>query len=180
MPSALRPASTLSMSSRCPGQRRVTPKRRAASARMSAHVTGSRCPRDFRVLADALLTMFGHLPAPDLRADQLDHLTEAETKIAPHRFNPTQEVWLPVLHTQRGARHYTALYPNTARAHELARTHDWVVLYFDGHGGERQCTVITAMHAPMHGRPIVRRREAEFLQHYSQASDAEADPHRTR
>jgi len=37
--------------------------------------------------------------------------------IAPRRFNPTGEAWLPILHAQRGQRHYTALYSNTARAH---------------------------------------------------------------
>lgn len=100
-------------------------------------------------------------------------------KIAPHRFNPSGEAWLPVLHTQRDDRHYTALFSNSARAHELSRTHDWVVLYFDGHGGERQCTVITAMRGPMQGRRIVRGREAECLQPQAQASNGEADPRPT-
>jgi hypothetical protein len=49
-------------------------------------------------------------------------------RIAPRRFNPTAAAWLPILHTQRGARHYTALYSNTARAHELGATQDWVVI----------------------------------------------------
>jgi hypothetical protein len=31
---------------------------------------------------------------------------------------------------RRGAWHFTALFSNTARAHELRRTRDWVVLYF--------------------------------------------------
>jgi putative hydrolase len=56
-------------------------------------------------------------------------------KIAPRRFNPSHEAWLPVLHTVRGDRHYTALFSNTAHAHERGRTHDWLVLYFDGPGG---------------------------------------------
>lgn len=77
--------------------------------------------------------------------------------IAPRRFNPRHEAWLPVLHTSRGERHYTALYSNTARAHQLGKTHDWVVLYFDDGGGrERQCTVVTAR-----GRRVVRGRERE-------------------
>ena len=37
-------------------------------------------------------------------------------KIAPRRFNPDSIAWLPILHTHRGARHYTAIYSNTARA----------------------------------------------------------------
>lgn len=87
-------------------------------------------------------------------------------KIAPRRFNPSGEAWLPVLHTRRGPRHYTALYSNTARAHELGRTNDWVVLYFDGSDGEQQCTVITARHRSLSGRRIVRGREAECVEHY--------------
>ena len=70
-------------------------------------------------------------------------------KIAPRRLNPSGEAWLPVLHTQRGRRHYTVLFSNTARAHELGKTHDWVILYYDAGNGERQCTVITAQLAPL-------------------------------
>ena len=43
---------------------------------------------------------------------------------------PFRKRWLPVLHTERGAWHFTALFSNTARAHELGRTRDWVVVYF--------------------------------------------------
>ena len=81
--------------------------------------------------------------------------------IAPKRFNPTGEAWLPVLHTMRGQRHYTALFSNTARAHELGKTGDWVVLFYDGGQTERQCTVITSEFGPLKGHRIVRGREAE-------------------
>ena len=63
-------------------------------------------------------------------------------KIAPRRFNPQHKRWLPILHTTRGERHYSAMFSNTARAHQLNMTSDWVVIYYDGAGGERQCTVI--------------------------------------
>ena len=43
------------------------------------------------------------------------------TTIAPRRFNPEGKSWLPVMHTRRGAWHFTALFSNTARAHELGR-----------------------------------------------------------
>ncbi len=86
--------------------------------------------------------------------------------IAPRRFNPEGKAWLPVLHTQRGNRHYTALFSNTARAHELHRTDDWVVLYLDGSARERQCTVITSIRGPLAGKRIVRGREDECLAHY--------------
>lgn len=55
-------------------------------------------------------------------------------RIAPRRFNPTRDAWLPVLHTERASRHYTALFSNTARPHELAATHDWAVISRDDDG----------------------------------------------
>jgi hypothetical protein len=87
-------------------------------------------------------------------------------RIAPKRFNPTGAAWLPVLHTARGDRQYTALFSNTARAHHLHRTDDWVVIYFDGHGPEGQCTVVTSRDGPMRGQRVVRGREPECLEHY--------------
>lgn len=87
-------------------------------------------------------------------------------RIAPHRFNPKREAWLPVLHTQRGDLHYTALFSNTARAHERGKTDDWVILYYDRDGGESQCTVITAERGRLKGKRIVRGREAECAAHY--------------
>ena len=86
--------------------------------------------------------------------------------IAPRRFNPRHDAWLPILHTLRGGRDYTALFSNTQRAHELGRTQDWVVLYVDGTAGERRYTVVTAPRGIMKGRRIVRGCEAECLQHY--------------
>jgi hypothetical protein len=86
--------------------------------------------------------------------------------IAPRRFNPVREAWLPVLHTERGDRHYTALFSNTALAHRLGRTHDWVVLYSDGRGREQQCTVVTPHSGPLRGHRVVRGREAECLSQY--------------
>ncbi len=90
--------------------------------------------------------------------------------IAPRRFNPTGEKWLPVLHTARGDRHYTALFSNTARAHQLGRTHDWLVLYYDGRDGEQQCTIVTAPAGPLKGRRVVRGRERECIAHYHLSS----------
>lgn len=87
-------------------------------------------------------------------------------KITPRRFNPSGEAWLPILHTHRGERHYTAIYSNTARAHELARIRDWVVLYYDGGLDERQATVITSQRGSLTGKRIVRGRENECEQFY--------------
>jgi len=88
-------------------------------------------------------------------------------RIAPRRFNPRHEAWLSILHTHRGNREYTALYSNTARAHELGRTQDWVVVYFQEKSSlERQCTLVTAERGPLRGRRIVRGREDECLDYY--------------
>jgi hypothetical protein len=81
--------------------------------------------------------------------------------IAPRRFNPAGRPWLPILHTRRNGRHYTALYSNTARAHRAGKTDDWVVLYHDDAGGERLHTVITATHGPLRGTRVVAGRENE-------------------
>lgn len=86
--------------------------------------------------------------------------------IAPRRFNPGRRPWLPVLHTHRGARHYTALFSNTAQAHRLGRTHDWVVVYSDGGQEEHQATVVTARAGSLAGRRVVRGREPECLDFY--------------
>lgn len=83
-------------------------------------------------------------------------------KIAPKRFNPEGRAWLPILHTDRDDWHFTVLYSNTARAHELNRTRDWVVLYYYGSDHrEGQCTVVTETKGPLEGRRVVRGREAE-------------------
>jgi Holliday junction resolvasome RuvABC DNA-binding subunit len=87
-------------------------------------------------------------------------------RIAPRRFNPAGEAWLPILHTQRDGREYTALYSNTARAHELGTTHDWVVIYSDEGDGGGQWTVVTSLFGDLKGRRIVRGREAECEAHY--------------
>jgi len=86
--------------------------------------------------------------------------------IAPKRFNPQGESWLPILHTRRDDWHFTVLFSNTARAHELGHTRDWVVIYFyDGEHHEGQCTVVTETHGPLAGKRVIRGREAEQRRH---------------
>lgn len=98
-------------------------------------------------------------------------------RITPRRQNPHKEPWLPVLHTHREGRHYTALYSNTPRAHQLGMTQDWVVIYDDGVGQhERQRTVITARFGPLSGKRIVRGREGECASHYAQSDAVQAAP----
>lgn len=93
--------------------------------------------------------------------------------IAPRRFNPEAVAWLPVLHTLLDGWHLTLMYSNTARAHELQRTRDWVVVYFyDDHHQEGQCTVVTETRGPLAGRRVVRGREGECREHYFAAESA--------
>ncbi len=87
-------------------------------------------------------------------------------KIAPRRFNPTGEAWLPIMHTARNGRHYTALFSNTARAHELGKTREWVVLFCDNGDTEHRFTVITSEFGLLEGKRIVAGREAECEKYY--------------
>ena len=89
-------------------------------------------------------------------------------KIAPKRFNPRGKAWLPVLHTRRGDWQFTALFSNTQKAHELGKTNDWVVIYFQADAGpEAQCTVVTETHGALKGRRVIRGREGECVAHYA-------------
>ena len=109
-------------------------------------------------------------PVEDLLSADAEYRRKAAAgelkKIAPRRFNPNNEPWLPILHTRRSDRELTALYSNTARAHKLDRTHDWVVIYCDHGGGELQYTVVTARDGPLAGKRVVRGRESECREHY--------------
>jgi putative hydrolase len=88
-------------------------------------------------------------------------------KITPRRFNPDSKAWLPILHTQRGEWNFTALFSNTARAHQLERTGDWVVIYYyDGDHQEGQCTVVSETRGPLRSMRVVRGHEAECRRFY--------------
>ncbi len=95
--------------------------------------------------------------------------------VAPHRFNPDNEAWLPVLHKSADGWHFTAMYSNTARAHELDRTQDWVVVYYEHDGHEDQCTIVTEYRGPHAGKRVVRGREAESAA-WHRARQPEASP----
>ncbi|HYX66185.1 MAG TPA: hypothetical protein VE935_18350 [Burkholderiales bacterium] len=98
--------------------------------------------------------------------------------IAPRRMNPEGKAWLPVLHTRYGPWHFTALFSNTERAHELHRVYDWVVVYFsDADGEEGQFTVVTERRGTLTGRRVVRGREPECARYYrSVPAEAASEP----
>lgn len=81
--------------------------------------------------------------------------------ITPRRFNPERRAWLPILHTEVGGWALTALFSNTARAHDLGMTRDWVIVYYEQNGDEGQATIVTERHGLLAGRRVVRGREAE-------------------
>lgn len=134
-------------------------------------------PRRAAMIRSALASMLGRPWPPAVPpADEpsvvelldVDHEYRSRTasgdlpRIAPRRFNPRREAWLPILHTERGDRHYTALFSNTARAHQLGRTADWVVIHFHSdHGSDGQRTVVTETRGQLAGERVVRGRETE-------------------
>jgi putative hydrolase len=99
-------------------------------------------------------------------------------RIAPQRFNPAGTRWLPVLHTERGEWRFTALFSNTALAHQLGRTRDWVVMYFHTEGEvEGQRTVVTETKGPLAGRRVVRGRESECEKYCAAVTSRDSQAH---
>ncbi len=90
-------------------------------------------------------------------------------KIAPRRFNPEGEAWLPIMERREEGWDFTVLYSNTARAHDLGKTHDWVVIYYERGDREGQCTVVTAGSGRLEGRRVVRGREQECREYYGES-----------
>jgi hypothetical protein len=127
---------------------------RAALSEMLARIPAVRMPTANEPSVEVLLDVDREYRS---RADKGDL-----RKIAPKRFNPIGDAWLPIMHTRRDKWHFTALYSNTARAHELEKVHDWVVLYFHLEGGsEGQRTVVTETRGVLAGCRVVRGRELE-------------------
>lgn len=89
-------------------------------------------------------------------------------RIAPKRFNPQGEPWLPIMHAEEAGWNFTVLFSNTARAHELGKTDDWVVIYYEPSAGgkERQNTVVTETSGPLQGKRVVRGREEQTRRYY--------------
>jgi hypothetical protein len=87
-------------------------------------------------------------------------------KIAPRRFNPDNEAWLPILNTKRQGWDFTVLFSNTSQAHKLEKTDDWVVIYYERDGKEQQNTVVTETKGPLKGKRVVRGRDAENKRYY--------------
>jgi hypothetical protein len=137
-------------------------------------------PKRLRGLIDALAGRLGRyrLAEPvrgepsvaDILAIDQEYRTGAEESrlptVAPRRFNAENEPWLPLYHTRRNGWRFRALYSNTALAHRLGQTHDWVVIYFDDGFASGQRTVVTETRGDLRGRRVVRGREWECREHF--------------
>jgi DNA polymerase (family 10) len=88
-------------------------------------------------------------------------------KITPKRFNPEGKAWLPIMNTEREGWKFAVLFSNTQRAHELGKTNDWVVLYYDDGRGERKCTVVTEFKGSLSGKRVIRGREKECAEYFN-------------
>jgi hypothetical protein len=91
--------------------------------------------------------------------------------IAPRRFNPEGERWLPIWHVTEAGFHFTVLFSNSATAHRLGKTRDWVVIYWERDGHEDQATVVTEYRGPLKGRRVVRGRERESLSYWARDTE---------
>ena len=142
------------------GPRRAAGIRAALESRLGRRVRGLPVPRETQPGVDLLLDVD--------REYRRRAVTGDLPTIAPRRFNPHGHAWLPILHTDRAGWHFTALFSNTARAHELGRTRDWVVIFFyDAHHREDLVTVVTERGGQLAERRVVRGREAECAAYYA-------------
>jgi hypothetical protein len=98
--------------------------------------------------------------------------------IAPRRFNPKRRAWLPVMHDEAEGHRAHILYSNTALAHKLQRTHDWVVIYDERDGAEGQHTIVTEQRGLLRGKRVVRGREHECADYYGTSGGCRTAHHR--
>jgi DNA polymerase (family 10) len=160
-------------------------ERAAHDGRLSTLGVG---PKRLRGLIDALAgrlardrrtePLRGEPSVVELLAVDAEYREGAEERllptIAPRRFNPEHEPWLPLYYTRRDGWRYRALYSNTALAHRMGQTHDWVVIYFDDGFSKGQRTVVTETRGDLRGRRVVRGRESECRALYRAREEAAA------
>jgi hypothetical protein len=137
-------------------------------------------PKRLRGLIDALAGRLrrsrlpepiqGEPPVADLLAVDEEYRRQADRNVlptvTPRRFNPQHEPWLPLYIGDRDGWRFRALFSNTALAHRLNRTHDWVVIVFQDGFSSGQRTVVTETHGDLRGRRVVRGRERDCRAFY--------------
>ena len=147
-------------------------------------------PKRLRGIGDSLAGRLGRTRLPEpivgepsveelLRVDE-DYRHQAEQHllplVAPRRFNADHKPWLPVFQTDRHGWHYRALFSNTALAHRLGRTQDWVLIYFNDGLVAGQRTVVTETRGPRRGQRVVRGREEECQRQLATAAVGDVRP----
>jgi hypothetical protein len=147
-------------------------------------------PKRLRGLIDALAGRLARsrLPEPVRGEPPIDELLAVDAeyrrqsdggnlpRVTPRRFNAENEPWLPLYITDRGGWRFRALFSNTALAHRLQRTRDWVVLSFHDGFTSGQRTVVTETIGDLRGRRVVRGRERECRAYYDAGRAAELVP----
>jgi putative hydrolase len=137
-------------------------------------------PKRLRGLKDALAGRLqqSRVPEPVVGEPSVDEILAVDGEyraraekdqlptITPRRFNPENQRWLPIFRAERGGWRYRALFSNTALAHRLNRTRDWVVIYFTDGVRSGQRTVVTETRGDLTGQRVVRGRERECRLHY--------------
>jgi hypothetical protein len=143
-------------------------------------------PKRLRGLIDALAgrlsrsrlpePVVGEPPAEELLAVDVLYRGQAGghglRMVAPRRFNPEHEPWLPLLQTDRHGWRFRAQFSNTALAHRLNQTRDWVVIHFSDGVSSGQRTVVTETRGDLRGRRVVRGRERACRYHYQALEDS--------
>lgn len=137
-------------------------KRRARRLRMLDKVHGTDAADSFAACPAVAVIL-------EVDAEYRQKASAGQLKtIAPRRFNPEARSWLPIYHTEKTGWFFTALFSNTARAHQLNKVKDWVVIYSERDGIENKYTVVTEYHGPLSGRRVIRGYEKECVGYYEQ------------
>lgn len=147
-------------------------------------------PKRLRGLIDALAgrRQRSRLPEPlqgepsiaALLAIDEEYRHRIEDESLPHsmpcRFNPAHEPWLPLFVADRDGWRFRALFSNTALAHRLGKTHDWVVVSFHDGFNSSQRTVVTETRGDLRGLRVVRGRERECRAYYEEHAPTPTGP----
>ncbi len=131
-------------------------------------------PKRLRGLIDALAGRLARarLPEPVRGEPLVDEILEVDAEyhqqtddnrlptLSPRRFNPENQPWLPLYNTDRRGWRFRASFSNTALAHRLGRTRDWVVVSFHDGFASGQRTVVTETAGDLRGRRMVAAASA--------------------
>ena len=143
-------------------------------------------PKRLRGLIDALAGRLqrsrlrepirGEPPVAELLAIDEEYRRQSDgnylPSVTPRRFNAENEPWLPLLVADRAGWRFRALFSNTALAHRLDRTRDWIVISFHDGICSGQRTVVTETRGDLRGLRVVRGRERECQVHYQERMSA--------